>query len=426
MTETLLRQVPLFSQLPDAALAALAGSVGRRQVADGAVLFNQGEVGVECFVILAGELEVLTYVGGDELRLDVYRPGQLIGEMALIDRSPRSATVRALAAADLLVLGEAAFKTLLSSNPELAMAMLRSGTARVRNTNQRMIGDLERKNAELLTAYRQLQAAQAELIRLSRIDEELAVARRIQESFLPRRLPQPAGWQVAAYSRGAQAVGGDFFDCIELSDGRIGLVVADACGKGVTAALFVALTRSLLRAASQAPWIFQGSAARDAESVLTGALWLVNDYICREHADSNMFITLFYGVLDPATGGLAYVNAGHNPPLHVGAAGAPLVETGLGSMPIGIMAAQSYEVQRALLAPGERLVAFSDGITEATSVSDELFGDERLHAAIAAGAALDAGGLVTAIIEQVDRHAAGAPQSDDMTLLIVARADPAG
>ncbi|HMQ32005.1 MAG TPA: SpoIIE family protein phosphatase, partial [Chloroflexaceae bacterium] len=388
-------------------------------------LFRQGEAGAECFVILAGELEVLTYVGGAELRLEVYRPGQLIGEMALIDRSPRSATVRALREADLLVLGEAAFKTLLSSNPELAMAMLRSGTARVRNTNQRMIADLERKNAELLAAYTQLQAAQAELIRLSRIDEELAVARRIQESFLPRRLPQPAGWQVAAYSRGAQAVGGDFFDCIELADGRLGLVVADACGKGVTAALFVALTRSLLRAASQAPWIFQGGAARDPESVLTGALWLVNDYICREHGDSNMFITLFYGVLDPATGELAYLNAGHNPPLRVAAGGAPIVETGLGTMPVGILPVQSYEVQRALIGPGERLVAFSDGITEAANPADELFGDERLHAAIAAGAHLGAQDLVEAIVAQVDAFAAGAPQSDDLTLLVAAREAPA-
>lgn len=422
MSFELLRQAQLFSHLSDDELGRMAAGLAERHLPAGAVLFNQGDIGHECYVILAGSLEVITFMAGTELQLEVYHPGQLIGEMALIDRSPRSATVRALVASDLLVLGEEAFKTLLSSNPELAMAMLRDGTARVRNTNQRMISDLERKNAELLAAYTQLQAAQAELIRLSRIEEELAVARRIQASFLPRRLPQPAGWQVAAYSRGAQAVGGDFFDCIELADGRLGLVVADACGKGVTAALFVALTRSLLRAASQAPWLFQGGPARDAEGVLMGALRLVNDYICREHGDSNMFITLFYGVLDPVSGELAYLNAGHNPPLHVGAGGEPIVETGLGSMPVGILPGQSYEVQRALIRPGERLVAFSDGITEATSPADELFGDERLQAAIRAGAHLDAQSLVEAIVAEVDAFAAGAPQSDDITLLIAARA----
>lgn len=422
MLDPVLRQVPLFSQLSAAALESLSGNIGRRRLRSGETLFHQGEEGVECFVIVEGMLEVLTFVDGAELRLDVYSPGQLIGEMALLDRSPRSATVRALADSDLVVLGEGAFKAVLAASPDLAMSMLRSGTARMRNTNQRMISDLERKNAELQRAYDQLKAAQAELIRLSRIEEELAVARRIQNSFLPRTLPAPAGWQIAGYSRGAQAVGGDFYDCIELAEGRLGLVVADACGKGVTAALFVALTRSLLRAASQAPWIFQGRTDLDAERVLTGALWLVNDYICREHADSNMFITLFYAVLDPATGELAYVNAGHNPPLLVGAGAASIAETGGGALPVGIMPGQTYEVVRGRVGPGERLVAFSDGITEAMDSAGELYGDERLHGAIAANAGLDSGPLVEAIVAEVDGFAAGAPQADDLTLLVLTRA----
>ena len=422
MLDSALRQVPLFSQLPATALEALADSIGRRQLGSGEILFHQGEPGLECFVILEGQLEVITFVHGDELRLDVYRPGQIIGEMALLDRSPRSATVRALEAADLVVLGEEAFKTLLSSNPELAMSLLRSGTTRMRNTNQRMIADLERKNAELLAAYEQLKAAQSELIRLNRLEEELAVARRIQQSFLPRTLPALPGWQLAAYSRGAQAVGGDFYDCIELADGHLGLVVADVCGKGVTAALFVALTRSLLRAASQAPWIFQGRMVLDAESVLTGALWLVNDYICREHADSNMFITLFYAVLNPASGSLSYVNAGHNPPLLVTDGGASIHETDAGALPVGIMPSQSYEVLRTSIGPGERLVAFSDGITEAMDVAGEPYNDERLHAALRANAALETPELVATIIAEVDAYAAGAPQADDITLLIVTRA----
>ena len=422
MLDSALRQVPLFSQLPATALESLADSIGRRQLGSGEILFHQGEPGLECFVILEGQLEVITFVHGDELRLDVYRPGQIIGEMALLDRSPRSATVRALEAADLVVLGEEAFKTLLSSNPELAMSLLRSGTTRMRNTNQRMIADLERKNAELLAAYEQLKAAQSELIRLNRLEEELAVARRIQQSFLPRTLPALPGWQLAAYSRGAQAVGGDFYDCIELADGHLGLVVADVCGKGVTAALFVALTRSLLRAASQAPWIFQGRMVLDAESVLTGALWLVNDYICREHADSNMFITLFYAVLNPASGSLSYVNAGHNPPLLVTDGGASIHETDAGALPVGIMPSQSYEVLRTSIGPGERLVAFSDGITEAMDVAGEPYNDERLHAALRANAALETPELVATIIAEVDAYATGAPQADDITLLIVTRA----
>lgn len=421
MLQNLLREVPFFRHLPPDALDAMLASVGERRLATGEVLFDQGDVGNECFVILVGSLEVITFVNGDELRLEVYPAGQIVGEMALLDRSPRSATVRAVAESQLAVLGEEAFKTLLAANPDLAMSLLRNGTARVRNTNQRMIGDLERKNAELLKAYQQLQAAQAELMRLNRIEGELDAARRIQQSFLPRSLPQPFGWQVAAYSRGAQAVGGDFYDCIELADGRLGLVVADACGKGVTAALFVALTRSLLRAASQAPWIFQGQMVLDAESVLTGALWLVNDYICREHADSNMFITLFYGVLNLQNGELAFVNAGHNPPLLVGADGQQIEETAGANLPIGILPAQSFEVLRSTIQPGERLVAFSDGITEAMKVDGELFGDEQFHTVLRASANRAAAEQVRTVIAAVDEFASGAPQSDDITLLIVSR-----
>lgn len=416
-----LRSVPLFRDLPADTLAALMQDMAQRRLDAGELLFSQGDEGAECFVILDGSLEVLTYINGAEHRLEIYRAGQIIGEMALIDRSPRSASVRALEFSTLLVLTEREFVRLIGSSPTMALAMLRNSTSRVRNTNQRMIGDLERKNAELLAAYQQLQAAQAELIRLNRLEEELAVARRIQESFLPRRLPQPPGWQIAAFSCGAQAVGGDFYDCIELADGRLGLVVADACGKGVTAALFVALTRSLLRAASLAPTLFQNGVDQNA-GILVNALQLTNDYICREHADSNMFITLFYGLLNLESGDLDYVNAGHNPPLLLRAEDDDLRELAEGTLPIGILAHQEYPVQRTRIAPGDRLIAFSDGITEAMNAAGELFDDARLLATIREHGRMPAAELVQTIVQATETHVAGAPQADDMTLLVVGRA----
>ena len=422
MLQDLLRGVPWFAHLDAKILDHMATHLGQRHLEAGEVLFNQGDISYDCFVIIDGVMEVITFVNGTEHRLEVYDAGQMIGEMALIDRSPRSAMVRAVNASYLVVITEADFKILIGSNPELAMNMLRNSTTRVRNTNQRMISDLERKNAELLKAYQQLKAAQAELIRLNRIEQEMAVARQIQESFLPRTLAQPAGWQVGAYSRGAQAVGGDFYDCIELGNGRLGLVVADACGKGVTAALFVALSRSLLRAASLAPWIFQGGMIHDIENILTGALWLVNDYICREHAESNMFITLFYAILNPSNGALAYVNAGHNPPLQIDDSGQHIHELQEGTLPIGIMASQEFPVQHAHIAPGERLILFTDGITEAMNAAGEPFNDDRLHAVLREGVGQSSHDLVSLVIRQVDAYVAGAPQADDITLMVVSRA----
>ncbi len=193
----LMRGLPLFRGFPDVDLQQLAANMAEQHIQAGEVLFWQGEEGHECYVILAGEIEVIAHPGRSEIRLEVRQTGQIIGEMALIDPSPRSATVRALTASHVAILGESAFTALMHRNPELMFDMLRSNTARLRRTSQQMIADMENKNAELLEAYDELKSAQSERIRLSRIDEELAVARRIQEL------------------------------------GQLGIVVADVCGKGV-------------------------------------------------------------------------------------------------------------------------------------------------------------------------------------------------
>ncbi len=417
-----LRRIALFQGFSDADLAQLAEELSERHLQEGEVLFYQGEVGHDCYVILQGELEVITYLDATELRLGTRCTGEIIGEMALIDRSPRSATVRAITPSDLAVLHEQHFTALMHTDPVLALGLLRDGTAHLRNTSQSMIAGLEQKNAELSRAYQELQAAQSELIRLNRLEEELAVARRIQELFLPRTLPQPLGWRLAAFNQGAQAVGGDFFDCIELPDDHLGLVVADACGKGVPAALFVALTRSLLRAASQSPRAFLSEQyLLNPTTLSTRALWFTNDYIAREHSDSNMFITLFYGVLEPRTGQMSYINAGHNPPLIIGADGKTIRELEVTTLPIGILSNQEFKVAHLVLHPGETFVGFSDGVTEALNPEGEVFGDHRLHTVLTHYGNAPAPMLLDAIAQSVAAHAAGAAQADDMTLLILQR-----
>jgi serine phosphatase RsbU (regulator of sigma subunit) len=250
----------------------------------------------------------------------------------------------------------------------------------------------------------------------------MTVARRIQRQFLPGTLPQIDGWQLAALNRGAQAVGGDFFDCVELPDNRLGLIVADVCGKGVPAALFVALTRSLLRAASQTPWEFKERPTAQHRDVLTRALWFTNDYIAREHGESNMFITVFYAVLEPETGRISYVNAGHNPPLMISSDGKHIRELESYNLPVGIIETESYSAAEFVMEAGELLVAFSDGITEAMNPAGEPYGDERFLDELRANCSLSAQELTTTIEQRVDEYAAGAPQADDMTLLILRRA----
>jgi serine phosphatase RsbU (regulator of sigma subunit) len=417
-----LRSVPIFDGFSDGDLQHLAENVKERHLEEAEVLFYQGDEGLDTFVILDGALEVITYVDGEEIRLEVRLTGEIIGEMAPIDNSPRSATVRAVRASKVAILNLESFYSLLLSDSVLAVEMLKRGTSRLRSTSQQMIEGLETKNAELLKAYQDLKAAQAELIHLNRIQEELAVARRIQKFFLPRTIPQPEGWQVAAFNRGAQEIGGDFFDCIELAGDRLGLVVADACGKGVPAAMFVALTRSLLRASSQAPWaLSREENFLDLDSIVTGALWFTNDYAAREHGESNMFVTVFFGLLDPRNGQLFFVNAGHNPPLVIAPGGASVRELESTTLPVGIIEEQTYEALETTIEVGDMLVCFSDGVTEAMNKAGEPYGDERFVDLLREHADYDAADMVSLIVQSIDDYANGAPQADDITILVTKR-----
>jgi len=417
------------SDLSAIALAQIAPAMPRKSLAAGEVLFHKGDYGRDCYIVVEGLLEVVNYLDGQEIQLEICDPGEMIGEMALIDTAPRSATVRALTDSWVAILNEEDFFSLLRNDATLAVEMLRRGTERLRVTAQILIARLEAQNAELSQANKELKQAQDELIYLNRIQEEMKVARRIQKFFLPRKLPQPAGWEVAAFNRGAQAIGGDFFDCIELLSGQLGLVIADACGKGVPAALFVALTRSLIHASSQAPWVFREKQTLDmldSDDVLISSMWFTNDYIAREHGESNMFITTFYGVLDVQTGRLTYVNAGHNPPMVVNATGTELHELDGTCLPLGIIENMTFETVSTNLESGETFVSFSDGITEAMNIDGDLYGEDRLRAVIREQAeqSAQAQQMVDAIVQDVDAYVATAPQSDDMTILVVRRTSP--
>jgi len=246
------------------------------------------------------------------------------------------------------------------------------------------------------------------------LERELEIGREIQKSFLPEELPQAAGWEIAARFQPARQVAGDFYDAFALPPGdRIGLVVADVCDKGVGAALFMALFRSLLRAtATGAAW------APDPAADLLRAVRLTNDYIARTHGRACMFATLFFAVLDPATGSLHYINGGHEAPVLLGAGGvrSRLAPTGPA---VGMMADSVFEVATARLAPGEGLIAFTDGVTDACGASGR-YGEKRLLSLIGRPVS-SAASLLGAIEADVNAHVGGADQADDITLLAVHR-----
>jgi serine phosphatase RsbU (regulator of sigma subunit) len=246
----------------------------------------------------------------------------------------------------------------------------------------------------------------AEAQKRERIEQELRVARQIQRSLLPEATPELYGWQLTAYYKPAWEVGGDFYDFLELEDGRLGLVVGDATGKGMPAALLMATTRGMLRAVAQ---------SLDSPGEV---LARVNDALYPD-IPSEMFVTCFYAILDPAAGRLRYANAGHDLPYvhHHGEGTHELRATG---MPLGLMPEMSYEEKEAVLREGDCVLFYSDGLVEAHNPHYEMFGFPRLGALIAKHGKERS--LVDSLLEELYSFVReGWEQEDDITLLTLKR-----
>jgi len=232
----------------------------------------------------------------------------------------------------------------------------------------KLMQDLSGQASPALKVAQLVQEQKREAAERERIQQELQVARLIQQTLLPQELPQVAGWQVDAYYRPAQAVGGDFYDFIFFEDGRIAFIVADVTDKGVPAALVMATTRSILRAA--------------AERLISpgAALERVNDVLHPE-IPAKMFVTCFYALLDPETGHLTYANAGHDVPYRYTDEG--ILELRATGMPLGLMPGMGYEEKEITLDPGDYVLLYSDGLVEAHNPDREMFGFPYLQALMA-------------------------------------------
>jgi sigma-B regulation protein RsbU (phosphoserine phosphatase) len=239
-----------------------------------------------------------------------------------------------------------------------------------------------------------------------RIAKELEIAKEIQQSILPESAPVLPGFDLAGFNLPAREVGGDFFDYIPVGEGCWGVEIADVSGKGVPAALFMALARTLVRA----------SASQSLDPA--GSILEANRYICMD-SKTCMFVTLFYGILDTRKGTFSYVNAGHNPPLlfREGSSAAELLR-GKG-IALGIFDDIELELVELKLHPGDTVVFYTDGVTEATNERDEEYGMGRLTALISGLLDRGAREIIDAIVEDVTAHAGSQPQFDDITLVVL-------
>jgi serine phosphatase RsbU (regulator of sigma subunit)/anti-sigma regulatory factor (Ser/Thr protein kinase) len=273
-----------------------------------------------------------------------------------------------------------------------------------------LLTNLAAQAAPAVRVAQLVRAQQAEARKRERIEQELRVARLIQQTLLPKELPTLPGWQVAAYYQPARAVGGDFYDFVALADGRLGLLITDVTDKGVPAALVMATTRAMLRAAA---------VSTASPGTVLGQ---VNDRLCPD-IPPKMFVTCLYAILDPATGRLEYANAGHDLPYHRHAGG--VAELRARGMPLGLMPGMEYEERETTLAPGDSLLFYTDGIVEAHNARREMFSFPRLQQLLAA----DRAGrpVIEFLLDQLTAFTgADWEQEDDVTMVALERSGGAG
>lgn len=310
--------------------------------------------------------------------------------------------------------------------------------------NRLQAGIFGSPDLELLTAIASNASISIENARLyqvaveqGRLERELQVAREVQASLLPRETPQVAGWEFAARWKPARQVSGDFYDFLPLDDGRLGLVLGDVSDKGMPAALFMALTRSIIRASL-------GHAPSPAEAITRA-----NRLICAD-SSGGMFVTLFCAVLNPETGKFTYVNAGHNPPLlcqvstlirqysdaqypdaqypdaqypdtQAEAEGQSPLKLTLTGMALGVLDDAPYEQRTVVLSPGDFALLYTDGVTDAMGPTEQAFGMEQLERTVLEHGNASAVEILDTLENRLDDHTIGSAQFDDIAVMIAKR-----
>jgi sigma-B regulation protein RsbU (phosphoserine phosphatase) len=256
---------------------------------------------------------------------------------------------------------------------------------------------------------------------LKSLERELEIGHQIQLGFLPNELPKVDGWEIAAYFKSAREVAGDFYDVFLLPDGNLLSVIGDVCDKGVGAALFMALFRSLIRTTATSDL----SSDKDVATLIPAQrlkhiISYTNNYITTTHGDASMYATIFIGIFEPKSGTLAYMNCGHEPPYWVSSGGSitPLLPTG---PLVGVLPEAEFTTTEIVLESGDLILAFTDGVQDAINENDESFGKERILEVLR-NSDLSPNLLIQEIDNQRQLFIDGAKQFDDITMLAMKRA----
>lgn len=383
-------QIHVFEGVPITPdIAEILSASRRLQMQDGEILIEAGEDNHHLYILLAGQMEVRLSLETGQHGMSI-APGNTIGEMSIIDGGKTSAFVCSVGESEVLAITEEIFWRYLAPLPGVMRNLIRHVTGRLRLTSERMIHSLEQQ------------------LKFEHLKKELAAAREIQMGVLPQQVPLfPRSPQIETHAHlvPAKEVGGDLYDAFSLDEDHILAAVGDVSGKGMPAALFMMRTLTLLRT--------QSNLAESHDQFLPQ----LNRALCESNG-SDMFVTLSIAILSVRDGRLTLLNGGHPPPL-LSRQGGPFLEiSGAKGALLGISPMARYQSHTLTLAPGDRLVLYSDGVTEAENKEAELFTLARTQAALDAAPPVHTmTALVQSLTDAVTVFSQGAEPSDDITLL---------
>lgn len=353
MSVEMMRDIPLFANLPDEEIQSLKGCAQECFFKKGEILFTEGSSSEFFYLLMEGEVEIVksldTY---DERCLALSKKYSILGEMSKFSiNGTHTASARASTPCRLLCVPFDWFDAVLIRRPQLAYDLLHLYSSRMENSESLTIKDLREKNFQLKQAYEELKIAQAAMIEKEKLDQEMRLACKIQSSILPKELPGFPGLDFGALMVPAKQVGGDFYDFIRINDHQVGIVLGDVCGKGIPAALFMALTYSSVRI----------EALRNDNPGST--LRAVNQHLLQIDC-SDMFVTLLYGVLDIDTHEFSYARAGHPKPLLLDNQNQIINMPFKFGQAIGIFEVLDIDEECISIPDGGTLLIYSDGLSE--------------------------------------------------------------
>lgn len=391
-----LRESFFLRTAPDDMLRQLAQRMEPVRLSAGEALFQKGDVGSSMYFVVEGSMRI----HDGDLVLNHLGAGEIFGEVGALAEQERTASVTAELDSHLLRLDQKALYEVLDKAPSGVKPIIQGFCHRQID----LIHDVTDRS-----------------LRVQRFETEMEIARNIQHSFLPDSIPSVPGWDLQAYLSPAKEVAGDFYDFFVVPKcGCVGVVIGDVCDKGVGAALFMTLFRSLLRSTALAESFSEWNIApADVASTLRHSIAMTNRYIAITHGRSSMFASVFFGLFVPETGQICYINSGHEPPFIVsdGRIRQQLETTG---PVIGLFPDAEHEVKTAQLAPGDFLVAITDGVTDAKNPQGEQFSEDRLLA-ILTRPHQGAKGMLHGIVSDMESFVQNAAQYDDTTIVVVHR-----